>query len=88
MSRYKINSAFYEEQEAFKEEFAYKQRQAREERFTFLVQDYVDAVKQLDVDEEMRIMKELKYQYKLSDDQITRKVLNFFYQQKSDFRPA
>ena len=88
MSRYKINSAFYEEQEAFKEEFAYKQRQAREERFTFLVQDYVDAVKQKDEDEEMRIMKELKYQYKLSDDQITRKVLNFFYQQKSDFRPA
>ncbi len=88
MSRYKISHSFYEDQEAFKEDFAYKQRQKKEEFFTNLISDYIEAVKQLDEDEEMRIQKELKYQFKLTDDQITRKVLNFFYQQKSDFRPA
>ena len=61
---------------------------SNEENFTFLIQDYVNSIKQLDEDEEMRIMKELKYQFKLTDDQITRKALSFFYKQKADFRAA
>ena len=61
---------------------------SNEENFTFLIQDYINAIKQVDEDEEMRIIKELKYQFKLTDDQITRKALSFFYKQKSDFRPA
>ena len=59
-----------------------------EEKFTFFVSDLIDAIKQEDEDEEMRIMKEIKFRFKLSDDQIQRKVMKFFYHMKSDFRPA
>ena len=51
---------------------------SNEENFTFLIQDYVNAIKNKDEDEEMKKMKELKYQFKLTDDQITRKALSFF----------
>ena len=61
---------------------------SNEENFTFLIQDYVNAIKDKDEDEEMKKMKELKYQFKLTDDQITRKALSFFYKQKADFKPA
>ena len=59
-----------------------------EEKFTFFVSDLIEAIKQEDEDEEMRIMKEIKFRFKLSDDQIQRKVMKFFYHMKSDFRPA
>ena len=59
-----------------------------EEKFTFFVSDLIDAIKQQDEDEEMKIMKEIKFRFKLSDDQIQRKVMKFFYHMKSDFRPA
>ena len=59
-----------------------------EEKFTFFVSDLIDAIKQQDEDEEMKIMKEIKFRFKLSDDQITRKVMKHFYHIKSDFRPA
>jgi len=41
-----------------------------EEKFTFFVSDLIDAIKQEDEDEEMKIMKEIKFRFKLSDDQI------------------
>ena len=59
-----------------------------EEKFTFFVSDLIDAIKQEDEDEEMKIMREIKFRFKLSDDQIQRKVMKFFYHMKSDFRPA
>ena len=59
-----------------------------EDRFTFFIDDLITAIRQEDEDEEMRIMKEIKFRFKLSDDQITRKVMKHFYHIKSDFRPA
>ena len=59
-----------------------------EEKFTFFVSDLIDAIKQEDEDEEMKIMREIKFRFKLSEDQITRKVMKHFYHMKSDFRPA
>ena len=59
-----------------------------EEKFTFFVSDLIEAIKQEDEDEEMKIMKEIKFRFKLSDDQIQRRVMNFFYHMKSNFRPA
>ena len=60
----------------------------KEEKFTFLIEDLLAAIKQEDEDEEMNILRELKFRFKLSDDQIHRKVMKYFYQIKSDFRPA
>ena len=88
MTIHRISSASYEELEAYKDELAYRKRLKEEEKFTFLVDDLIAAIKQEDEDEEMRIMKELKIKFKLTDDQITRKVMKIFYQMKSDFRPA
>ena len=59
-----------------------------EDRFTFFIDDLITAIRQEDEDEEMKIMKEIKFRFKLSDDQITRKVMKHFYHIKSDFRPA
>ena len=59
-----------------------------EDRFTFFIDDLIAAIRQEDEDEEMKIMKEIKFRFKLSDDQITRKVMKHFYHIKSDFRPA
>ena len=60
----------------------------KEDKFTFLVADLLEAIKQENEDEEMNIYKELKFRFKLTDDQITRKVMKYFYHIKSDFRPA
>ena len=59
-----------------------------EDRFTFFIDDLITAIRQEDEDEEMKIIKEIKFRFKLSDDQITRKVMKHFYHIKSDFRPA
>ena len=59
-----------------------------EDRFTFFIDDLITAIRQEDEDEEMKIMREIKFRFKLSDDQIQRKVMKFFYHMKSDFRPA
>ena len=60
----------------------------KEEKFTFLIDDLLAAIKQEDEDQEMNIYRELKFIFKLSDDQIHRKLMKYFYQIKSDFRPA
>ncbi len=60
----------------------------KEEKFTFLIDDLLAAIKQEDEDEEMNIYRELKFRFKLSDDQIYRKVMKYFYDMKSDFRPS
>ena len=60
----------------------------KEDKFTFLVADLLEAIRQENEDEEMNIYKELKFRFKLTDDQITRKVMKYFYHIKSDFRPA
>ncbi len=60
----------------------------KEEKFTFLINDLLAAIKQEDEDEEMNIYRELKFRFKLSDDQIHRKVMKYFYDMKSDFRPS
>jgi len=60
----------------------------QEDKFTFFIDDLITAIRQEDEDEEMKIMKEIKFRFKLSDDQITRKVMKHFYHIKSDFRPA
>ncbi len=59
-----------------------------EEKFSFLIDDLLAAIRQEDEDEEMTIYKELKFRFKLTDDQITRKVMKYFYHVKSDYRPA
>ena len=59
-----------------------------EDRFTFFIDDLITAIRQEDEDEEMKIIKEIKFRFKLSEDQITRKVMKHFYHIKSDFRPA
>ena len=59
-----------------------------EEKFSFLVDDLLAAIRQEDEDEEMTLYKELKFRFKLTDDQITRKVMKYFYHVKSDYRPA
>ena len=58
------------------------------EKFTFLIDDLLTAIKQEDEDAEMNINRELKFRFKLSDDQIYRKVMKYFYDMKSDFRPS
>ena len=60
----------------------------KEDKFTFLVADLLEAIRQKNEDEEMNIYKELKFRFKLTDDQINRKVMRYFYHIKSDFRPA
>ena len=60
----------------------------KEEKFTFLIDDLLAAIKQEDEDEEMNIYRELKFRFKLSDDQIHRKVMKHFYHMKSYFRPT
>ena len=60
----------------------------KEEKFTFLIDDLLAAIKQEDEDAEMNIYRELKFRFKLSDDQIYRKVMKYFYDMKSDFRPS
>ena len=60
----------------------------KEEKFTFLIDDLLAAIKQEDEDAEMNINRELKFRFKLSDDQIYRKVMKYFYDMKSDFRPS
>ena len=50
----------------------------KEEKFTFLIDDLLAAIKQEDEDEEMNILRELKFRFKLSDDQIHRKVMKYF----------
>ena len=60
----------------------------KEEKFTFLIDDLLAAIKQEDEDAEMNIYRELKFRFKLSDDQIHRKVMKYFYHMKSYFRPA
>ena len=60
----------------------------KEEKFTFLIDDLLAAIKHEDEDEEMNILRELKFRFKLSDDQIHRKVMKHFYHLKSYFRPA
>ena len=60
----------------------------KEEKFTFLIDDLLAAIKQEDEDAEMNIYRELKFRFKLSDDQIYRKVMKYFYDIKSDFRPS
>ncbi len=60
----------------------------QEDKFTFFIDDLITAIRQEDEDEEMKIMKEIKFRFKLSDDQIQRRVMKFFYHMKSDFRPA
>ena len=60
----------------------------KEDKFTFLVADLLEAIRQENEDEEMNIYKELKFRFKLTDDQINRKVMRYFYHIKSDFRPA
>ena len=60
----------------------------KEEKFTFLIDDLLAAIKQEDEDEEMNIYRELKFRFKLSDDQIHRKVMKHFYHMKSYFRPS
>ncbi len=60
----------------------------QEDKFTFFIDDLITAIRQEDEDEEMKIMKEIKFRFKLSDDQIKRRVMKFFYHIKSDFRPA
>ena len=50
-----------------------------EEKITFLIDDLLTAIKQEDEDQEARIYSLIKQRFKYSDDQITRKVLNFFY---------
>ena len=42
-----------------------------EDRFTFFIDDLITAIRQEDEDEEMKIIKEIKFRFKLSDDQIT-----------------
>ena len=59
-----------------------------EERITFLIDDLLTAIKQEDEDQEARIYSLIKQRFKYSDDQITRKVMKYFYHMKSDFRPA
>ena len=60
----------------------------KEEKFTFLIDELLSSIRQEDEDEEMNIYRELKFRFKLTDDQIYRKVMKYFYQIKSDFRPA
>ena len=60
----------------------------KEEKFTFLIDDLLAAIKQEDEDAEMNIYRELKFRFKLSDDQIYRKLMKYFYDMKSDFRPS
>jgi hypothetical protein len=60
----------------------------KEEKFTFLIDDLLAAIKEEDEDAEMNIYRELKFRFKLSDDQIYRKVMKYFYDMKSDFRPS
>ena len=60
----------------------------KDEKFTFLIDDLLAAIKQEDEDEEMNIYRELKFRFRLSDDQIYRKVMKYFYHIKTDFRPA
>ena len=59
-----------------------------EEKITFLIDDLLAAIRQVDEDEEARIYSLIKQRFKYSDDQITRKVMKYFYHMKSDFRPA
>ena len=59
-----------------------------EDKITFLIDDLLVAIRQEDEDEEARIYSLIKQRFKYSDDQITRKVMKFFYHMKSDFRPA
>ena len=60
----------------------------KEEKFTFLIDELLSSIRQEDEDEEMNIYRELKFRFKLTDDQIYRKVMKYFYQIKSDFPPA
>ncbi len=59
-----------------------------EEKITFLIDDLLAAIRQEEEDEEARIYSLIKQRFKYSDDQITRKVMKYFYHMKSDFRPA
>ena len=54
----------------------------KEEKFTFLIDDLLAAIKQEDEDAEMNIYRELKFRFKLSDDQIYKKVMKYFYDMK------
>ncbi len=88
MTIHRISSASYEELEAYKDELAYRKRLKEDEKFSILLDDYFHSVRQQDEDEQMRIMKELKIKFKLTDDQINKKALKYLYDLKSEFRPA